>query len=88
MEKQATVAHSPTLNTVGMIERTIQAAGEPIMLAELKRALPKQVMHSTLMQALGYLERSGKILVTTKGIIWTFMPKEELDALIARSREF
>ena len=88
MEKQATVAHSPTLNTVLMVERAIQAAGEPIMMADLKRALPKQVMHSTLMQALGYLERSGKILVTTKGIIWTFVTKEEMDSLIARSREF
>jgi hypothetical protein len=77
-------AHSPRLNTVLMVEETLEKAGEPLTLAELKRALPKKVMHSTLLQILDYLQRGGKILITTKGIVWIFAPRAEIEAMKAR----
>ena len=40
---------SPTLNTVLMVEETLRKAGEVLTIGKLKRMLPKQVMHQTLM---------------------------------------
>tara|TARA_Y100000310_G_C20456394_1_gene703276 strand:- start:238 stop:498 length:261 start_codon:yes stop_codon:yes gene_type:complete len=84
---QVQIQHSPTLNTVLMVEKTLQDAGEPISVAELKRRLPKKVMHSTLVHILDYLQFSGKILMGTKGILWIFMEREELNKMIAGGLE-
>ena len=84
MEK---VGHSPTLNTVLMVEETLRDVGEVITLAELKRRLPKQVMHQTLVHVLDYLQLSGKVIIGTKGILWVFADKKELDELIKRGTE-
>jgi len=70
-EKQLKPAHWPTLNTVIMVERTLKNMNESVIsIAELKRRLPRQVNHNTLMLILEYLERSNKIAVTLKGITW------------------
>lgn len=62
---------SPTLNTILMVENTIQnSPNSVITIAELKRALPKQVNHNTLMTILKYLEKSNKIAVGLRGITW------------------
>ncbi len=82
-----TEGHSPTLNTVLMVEETLKSAGEVITLAELKRKLPRKVMHQTLTQVLDYLQISGKILIGTKGILWIFAERKELDELIKRGTE-
>ena len=86
-QKQIINVHSPTLNTVIMVERTLKEANEVISIAELKRRLPKQVMHQTLMQVLDYLQLSGKIIIGTKGILWIFTERKELDALIKKGLE-
>ena len=86
IEKQALI-HSPTLNTVLMVEETLKKAGEIISVAELKRRLPKKVMHQTLLQILDYLQFSGKILIGTKGILWIFAERKELEALANRGLE-
>lgn len=63
--------HWPTLNTVLMVEDTLKKSKESVVsVAELKRKLPKQVNHITLMVILQYLERSNKIAVSLKGITW------------------
>jgi len=65
------VEHSPTLNTVFMVEETLKNMGESVIsVAELKRKLPKQINHNTLKLILEYLEESNKIAVTMKGITW------------------
>ena len=62
---------SPTLNTILMVEDTIKnSPNSAITIAELKRALPKQVNHNTLMIILEYLEKSNKIAVGLRGITW------------------
>ena len=81
------LAHSPTLNTVLMVENTLKKSGELLTLAELKRRLPKQVMHQTLLQVLDYLQLSGKIVIGTKGILWVFTERKELNDLIKRGVE-
>ena len=71
IEKQERQVHWPTLNTVMMVEDTLKKINEStISIAELKRKLPRQVNHITLMVILEYLERSNKIAVTLKGITW------------------
>ena len=63
--------HWPTLNTVIMVENVLKKMNNSIItVAELKRKLPRQVNHNTLMLILMYLEESNKILVTIKGITW------------------
>lgn len=81
------LTHSPTLNTVIMVEETIKNAKELITIAELKRRLQKKVMHSTLIKILYYLQISGKILISPKGILWIFTPREELNKLIEKGVE-
>jgi hypothetical protein len=79
--------HSPTLNTVLMVEDVLRKSGEAIKVSELKRKLPKKVMHSTLTKILDYLQISSKILISTKGIVWIYTPREELNAMIKRGLE-
>ncbi len=84
---QVQLAHSPTLNTVLMVEKTLQEAREMVKVAELKRRLPKKVMHSTLLQILDYLQESGKILITAKGVVWGYCPPARLRARVADGLE-
>jgi hypothetical protein len=79
--------HSPTLNTVLMVEEVLKDANQLITVAELKRRLPRKVMHQTLVQILDYLQVSGKIIIRTKGILWVFTERKELDRLIAHGTE-
>ena len=69
---------SPTLNTVLMIEETLSKAGEVLTIGKLKRILPKQVMHQTLMAIIDYLEYSGKIVVHDDKVLWAFKPQSKL----------
>lgn len=80
-QEQIQIMHSPTLNTVIMVEKTLQEAKEVIKVSELKRRLPKQIMHNTLLQVLDYLQESGKILITIKGLLWIYRTPSELERL-------
>ena len=78
IQKKYTEQRSPTLNTVMMVEETLQNQEEVISIGQLKRILPKQVMHQTLMGILDYLEYSGKIIVSDRKVLWTFKPISKL----------
>ena len=78
------IEHSPTLNTVLMVEQTLKNSKEIISVAELKRRIPKKVMHGTILQILNYLQLSGKIIIGTKGILWIFADRKEIEALIKK----
>jgi len=72
MKKEEKQVHWPTLNTIIMVEDTLKNSKEKIIsVADLKKELPRQVNHITLMVILEYLEKSKKIDVTLKGITWT-----------------
>ena len=80
--------HSPTLNTVLMVEGTLKnMEGSIITIAELKRKLPKQVNHNTLKLILEYLEKSNKIAVTLKGITWIHNTNQNLREAIRKGLE-
>lgn len=69
---------SPTLNTVLMVESTLRDSGELLTIGRLKRMLPKQVMHQTLMAVIDYLEYSGKIVVYDDKLLWALKPQSKL----------
>ena len=69
---------SPTLNTVLMVEETLSKMGEVLTIGKLKRMLPKQVMHQTLMAIIDYLEYSGKVVVHDDKVLWAFKPQSKL----------
>ncbi|MDE1869677.1 MAG: hypothetical protein KGH71_01670 [Candidatus Micrarchaeota archaeon] len=80
--------HSPTLNTVIMVEDVIKGAkGSVITIPGIKRGLPKQVNHATLKVILEYLEESGKILFTSKGITWVQNANANLRSAVKRGME-
>ena len=80
--------HWPTLNTVIMVEKVIESSDESIItISKLKRNLPRQVNHNTLMLILRYLEESNKIVATIKGITWIHNPNPNLKAAINNGLE-
>lgn len=79
---------SPTLNTVLMVEQTMKSIPLSVFtVAELKRALPKQVNHNTLKIILGYLEDSNKIFFSSKGITWIENNNSNLKKAISKGFE-
>jgi hypothetical protein len=87
MKQIQVMKHSPTLNTILMVEDVLRNANEIISLAELKRRLPKKIMHQTLLGIVDYLLLSGKVIIGTKGILWIYTPRNELNALASNGRE-
>ena len=80
--------HSPTLNTVIMVEETLKSMNESIItVAQLKRQLPRKVNHRMLKVILRYLEESNKILVSIDGITWIFNPDPRLRMAISMGQE-
>ncbi len=84
---QMQIIHYPNLKTVLMIERVIERSDGPISRNEIKKRLPKKVMHQTLNLALDYLEKSGKILIGSKGILWVFNENPSFRQLLKNSKE-
>jgi len=80
--------HYPNLNTVIMVEKTLQNIQESaIKIPQLKRNLPKQINHNTLMIILQYLESSNKIAVGLKGITWIHNTNQNLKKAISKGME-
>ena len=84
--KPQKAAHSPTLETVQMVEDIIRKAKRVITVAELKRRLPRKVNHNTLKVILAYLQKSGKLEFTPDGMVWIFLPKEDVAAILSKGR--
>ncbi|KKH45358.1 hypothetical protein [Methanosarcina sp. 1.H.A.2.2] len=79
---------SPTLNTILMVEDTLKNSPDSVVtVAELKRMLPRQVNHNTLMVILDYLEQGNKIAVGLKGITWIHSRNENLRKAVVQGLE-
>ncbi len=73
---QSAIMHSPTLESVIMVEKTIRKYSQECGKYQLWRKLPKKMMYQTFQVILAYLEQSGKIIIDKDGcIIWTFDPE-------------
>ena len=74
MEK-TTLMHSPTLESVIMVEKTIQKHSQECGKYQLWKLLPKKMMYQTFQTILSYLMESGKIMIDKDGVIfWTYNP--------------
>ena len=74
--KNRTILHSPTLESVLMVERTIRKYSQECGKYQLWKKLPRKMMYQTFLVILDYLEESGKIHIPEDGcIIWTWNPK-------------
>ena len=79
-----TILHSPTLESVIMVEKTIQKYSQECGKYQLWKKLPKKMMYQTFQTILDYLENSGKIMIDKDGIvIWTYNP-EQIRKLISQ----
>ena len=71
-----------------MVEDVIKnAKSSVITIPQIKRVLPKQVNHTTLKVILEYLEASGKIVVSLKGITWVHNTNQNLRNAISKGLE-
>jgi response regulator of citrate/malate metabolism len=81
------VIHYPSLKTVLMVEKVLRDTDLAISRAELKRRLPKGIMHQTLNLILSFLEERGMIVDTHKGIVWIYNPSPKIKTAIERGVE-
>ncbi len=82
------IEHSPTLNTVLMVENTLKNMNKSVFkIADVKRKLPRQVNHNVLKTILEYLEHSNKIAVSIKGITWIFNENKKLKEDVSKGLE-
>jgi hypothetical protein len=71
-----TILHSPTLESVIMVEKTIAKYSAECGKYQLWKKLPKKMMYQTFLVILSYLRESGKIIIDKEGcIIWIWNPK-------------
>lgn len=77
------VTHSPTLDTILMVEAAIKQSSVPPSKVQLWRSLPRKTMYQTFQNILQYLEASNKILFDgSRKIVWVAIDNPELDKLI------
>lgn len=82
------VKRYPKLNTVLMVEDFLKTHRDlPLKISEIKRQLPKQIMHETLRIILEYLWKSGKIIYGPRGIQWIFSEPEHLRKMLENTWE-
>lgn len=73
---QTTILHSPTLESVIMVETAIKKYSQECGKYQLWKKLPKKMMYQTFQVILDYLEESGKIIIDKEGIvIWVYNPE-------------
>jgi len=82
-------ARSPTLETILMVERTIESNSGKFNRTELWKNLPKKVMWQTYLVIIDYLEQSNKILIDNdEKIVWIWNPslirKLESEGLLSK----
>jgi hypothetical protein len=81
---KSTVLHSPTLESVLMVEKTIQKYSQECGKYQLWKRLPKKMIYQTFQVILDYLEQSGKIMIDKDGcVLWTYDP-EGIRKLLAK----
>ena len=89
MENQSSnpLARSPTLDTVLMIERTIEKHNAEFNRTELWKKIPKKVMWQTYLSVLSYLENINKIGFDRNGII-VYLWNPKLAKLVEKRKRY
>lgn len=76
--------HSPTLESIRMVEKTVKRYSQEYTKYGLWKKLPRKMMYQTFSEIIGYLEETGKLMIDKRdGIVfWTYNP-EEIKRLIS-----
>jgi hypothetical protein len=76
-ENRMATRHSPTLESVMMVEKAIQEHSQECGKYQLWKKLPKKMMYQTFQTILDYLAESSKIMIDPMDgcIIWTYNPE-------------
>ena len=75
MSAASTSAHSPTLDTIRMIEEFVQEHSGEFRRRALWSSLPRKMMYQTFKTAIEYLIESNKIALDANGkVCWIFDP--------------
>lgn len=70
------ILHYPRLDTVMMVEETIQKLDYYPTKTQLWEALPRKVMYQTFCMIIDYLVDLNKIIIDKDGqIVWTWNPE-------------
>jgi hypothetical protein len=86
-EKKKTFRY-PNLNTVLMVEKFLEKHRDmPMKISDIRKNLPKQIMHPTLKIILEYLWKSGKIIYGPRGIQWIYSEPEHLKEMLEDTLE-
>lgn len=88
MEQEITnsIARSPTLETVLMVEKTINKYSGEFNRTELWKKLPKKVMWQTYLVILNYLQSINKIAISKQGILVDIWSPEAAKRFMNRKR--
>jgi len=82
-------SHSPRLSTILMVEDVLKNMDESLIkVSQLKKRLPKQINHNTLLNILDYLQKSNKILIGVKGIVWLVNDSPKWREAIRNSHDY
>lgn len=75
-KKENLIVRSPTLDTVLMVEETIENYSGEVNRTELWKKLPRKVMWQTYLVVLDYLLTSNKIVIDPRDgkIVWIWNP--------------
>ena len=88
IEKGNSNRRYPNLNTVLMVEDFLKNNKDfPIKIADIKKKLPKKIMHQTLIVILEYLLKSGKIVYGPRGVQWIYSEPEHLRKMFKNTLE-
>ena len=80
--KKMSILHFPKLDSILMVENSIQNSKDYPTRMELWKSLPKQMQYQTFKLILDYLEKSNKIMFEGDKIIWIFSNSRKLNELI------
>lgn len=70
------ILHSPTLESVIMVEEAIEENSGECGKYQLWKKLPKKMMYQTFQVILDYLEQSNKIIIDKDGkVVWIWNPQ-------------
>jgi hypothetical protein len=79
------ILHYPKLDSILMVEKTVQNFDDYPTRMQLWKSLPKQMQYQTFKLILEYLEKSNKIMFEGDKIIWIFVNNKKLNKLINES---
>ena len=73
--KIKTLLHSPTLESVQMVEGAIEEYSGEYGKYQLWKKLPRKMMYQTFSVIVDYLEQSNKIVIDREGkLVWIWNP--------------